>query len=266
MIFLDEGIVDKARMGNKGANLSQMIALGLPVPEGFVITINEPILSHTLIEGFYQLKRRCGLNVSPSLKNLSVSVRSSAPVSMPGMMKTILHVDNVVDLVEAAEKVRASFDSELATEYRRIKGIQCEGTAVIIQRMIDASKGGSGVLFTRHPDSGYKPRGEFRFGVSGESQVLGKVTPLPLKYLPCPIGKLLDGYAYILERLFLKPQEVEFTFEGCTQLWLLQTRDLKLTFEEQMGALEYMVEDETIPWWKAVLIWHEETHKQVGIR
>ena len=94
----------KSLLGGKGANLSEMTNIGLRVPPGFTITTStcndffeaggefpeglwEEVLEHVkLLEG--KTGKRFGDAESPLL----VSVRSGAPISMPGMMDTVLNL------------------------------------------------------------------------------------------------------------------------------------------------------------------------------
>jgi len=90
--------------GNKAAGLADMAASGIPVPPGFVlpVTICEefylngkhlpadvPVL---LTQGISSLEKLTGYVFGGARKPLLVSVRSGAPVSMPGIMDTILNV------------------------------------------------------------------------------------------------------------------------------------------------------------------------------
>ncbi|MFL6494476.1 MAG: pyruvate, phosphate dikinase [Nitrososphaera sp.] len=95
---------NKMLLGGKGTGLVEMTRLGLPVPPGFII-------STEICEKFYEAGRRIpdGLmdEVRQSIRRLEnltgkrfgdrenpllVSVRSGAPVSMPGMMDTLLNI------------------------------------------------------------------------------------------------------------------------------------------------------------------------------
>jgi len=84
-------------LGGKGANLSEMLNSGLPVPDGFTVTteaclkyyddrqklskkIQEQILHHVA-----ELEKRTGKTFGSGKNPLLVSVRSGARVSMPGM-------------------------------------------------------------------------------------------------------------------------------------------------------------------------------------
>ena len=88
---------DKPLLGNKGANLVTMTRLGLRVPPGFVVSIDafkEYRASNTLPldeidEALTWLSDKLGRSFDDGL---TVSVRSSAPVSMPGMMDTVLNL------------------------------------------------------------------------------------------------------------------------------------------------------------------------------
>jgi pyruvate,orthophosphate dikinase len=90
-------------LGGKGAGLSEMTHIGLPVPSGFIITtdackdykitgkISDEIKNETL-EHFKKLEEKTGKKFGEVENPLLVSVRSGAPVSMPGMMDTILNL------------------------------------------------------------------------------------------------------------------------------------------------------------------------------
>ena len=90
-------------LGGKGANLSEMISLGIPVPDGFTITtaacrdfltrknISAQIETEIEIE-ITKLEHRVGRSFGNSSNPLLVSVRSGAKFSMPGMMETVLNV------------------------------------------------------------------------------------------------------------------------------------------------------------------------------
>jgi pyruvate,orthophosphate dikinase len=140
--YRHEGSLDetKALVGGKGANLAVMrTELGLPVPPGFTIStaacrtylakgwpesLDAELLEHIgLIESV--VGRRFGDPKDPLL----VSVRSGAPISMPGMMDTILNL-GINDETERAltevtgnpEFVAACRDRFIST-YREIVGV-----------------------------------------------------------------------------------------------------------------------------------------------
>ena len=91
-------------MGFKAFNLQRMAAAGMPVPQAFVLGTDwcrlhqrdgdaaRPILHAALGEWTRRLEQACGLAFGGERKPLLVSVRSGAPVSMPGMMDTVLNI------------------------------------------------------------------------------------------------------------------------------------------------------------------------------
>ena len=90
--------------GNKAAGLADMAAAGIPVPPGFVLPVmvceeyyrNGERLPEDvpglLAQGVSYLEKSTGYVYGGARKPLLVSVRSGAPVSMPGIMDTILNV------------------------------------------------------------------------------------------------------------------------------------------------------------------------------
>lgn len=115
-------------LGGKGANLAEMTALGMPIPQGFTITTeacnkyyedDEEISSKILEQidsALIYLEEQSGKKLGSTQKPLLVSVRSGARASMPGMMDTILNLGMNDEVVVAyAEKNRRfAYDS-----YRR---------------------------------------------------------------------------------------------------------------------------------------------------
>ena len=98
--FNEGNIAMKDLLGGKGANLSEMKRLGLPVPDGFTITTeacitylkqNEELPTEVktqLIDHLAAFSKRTGKAFSSDDNLLLVSVRSGAKISMPGMMDT----------------------------------------------------------------------------------------------------------------------------------------------------------------------------------
>ena len=116
-------------LGGKGANLAEMTNLGVPVPHGFTIACSECIeylktgkYSDKLraeVEGnVARLEEATGKKLGDTKSPLLVSVRSGAPVSMPGMMETILNLGlndrTVAGLATQSANTRFAYDS-----YRR---------------------------------------------------------------------------------------------------------------------------------------------------
>src|SRR6056297_2267871 len=121
----------KALVGGKGANLSEMTSIGLPVPPGFTITTETCAkyyeggkrLPHGLMNEVHQnmslVSKEMGREFGNKDNPLLVSVRSGAAVSMPGMMDTILNLglnDEATEgLAKATNNARFAYDA-----YRRL--------------------------------------------------------------------------------------------------------------------------------------------------
>ncbi len=154
-------------LGGKGANLSEMGRMGLPVPPGFTISTN-------VCDLFYQNKKRLNSSLMNQIKKelkiiekdvkkkfgdlknpLLLSVRSGARVSMPGMMDTILNLGlndkTVKALANKTSNGRFAKDS-----YRRF--IQMYGNVVLgvesyhFEELIENYKLTKGVLLDTELD------------------------------------------------------------------------------------------------------------------
>ena len=115
----NEGTKDmKDLLGGKGANLCEMVNIGLPVPKGFVVStdacqdyyrndmsINDEVVLQ-INEKLRELESSTGKKFGDSKNPLLVSVRSGARSSMPGMMDTILNLGLNDEIVESLVKER----------------------------------------------------------------------------------------------------------------------------------------------------------------
>ena len=112
-LFKEGNATMRNLLGGKGANLAEMTAIGLPVPQGFTITteactqyyedgrkINDEIQAQ-IMEYIDKMEEICGKKFGDKENPLLVSVRSGARASMPGMMDTILNLGLNEDVVEA---------------------------------------------------------------------------------------------------------------------------------------------------------------------
>ena len=156
-----EGNTDmKYVLGGKGANLAEMANIGLPVPPGFTITCQTCMeyanADNTWPEGALDeiaefradLEERMGKKIGDDDDPLLVSVRSGAPMSMPGMMDTVLNLGlndrSIQGLIKQTDNPRFAWDS-----YRRF--IQMFSNVVMgidgdkFEKAITAAKDAKGV-------------------------------------------------------------------------------------------------------------------------
>ncbi|MCL1814868.1 MAG: pyruvate, phosphate dikinase [Treponema sp.] len=130
----------KDTLGGKGANLAEMTNLDIPVPPGFTISTDVCAafyennkkypagLEEEVLSALDRLEKVMGKKLGDSGDPLLVSVRSGAPVSMPGMMDTILNLGmndkSVQGLAQKTGNPRFAWDA-----YRRF--IQMYGDVVM---------------------------------------------------------------------------------------------------------------------------------------
>ena len=124
-----EGEADmKNLLGGKGANLAEMVNIGLPVPAGFTITTEVCTAYYDNNKKYpRELKAQVENNLQRTEKEMGaifgdkdnpllVSVRSGARASMPGMMETVLNVglNNITreGLIRKTNNPRFVYDSQ----------------------------------------------------------------------------------------------------------------------------------------------------------
>ncbi len=120
----------KELLGGKGAGLAEMTSIGLPVPAGFTITTEvcelyykngrkyPEGLKEEVEKYIEQLEKTTGKRLGDPSDPLLVSVRSGAPVSMPGMMETILNL-GLTDVSTAGLAEKTGNERFALDAYRR---------------------------------------------------------------------------------------------------------------------------------------------------
>jgi pyruvate,orthophosphate dikinase len=127
-------------LGGKGANLAEMVRLGIPVPPGFTVTTEAcnaylaggGTLPYGMwdqeIEALHKTEAAAGKKFGDPKNPLLVSCRSGAKFSMPGMMDTVLNIglndDTAKGLAALTGDERFTYDA-----YRRL--IQMFGSVVM---------------------------------------------------------------------------------------------------------------------------------------
>ena len=129
-LFTEGSAKMKNLLGGKGANLSEMTNIGLPVPRGFTVSTDvctryykdgkeiAPDIQKEIDEALEKTEKIVGKKLGDKSNPFLVSVRSGAKVSMPGMMDTVLNLglnDEVVEgLAKLTGNAKFAYDS-----YRR---------------------------------------------------------------------------------------------------------------------------------------------------
>ena len=152
---------DKVRglLGGKGANLAEMVRIGLPVPPGFTVTteacnayqVNKKFpagLWDQMMVALKATEKASGKRFGDLKNPLLVSCRSGAKFSMPGMMDTVLNIglndETAKGMVDLTKNERFVYDS-----YRRL--IQMFGSVVLgiadeaYEHPLDAAKAAKGI-------------------------------------------------------------------------------------------------------------------------
>jgi pyruvate,orthophosphate dikinase len=256
--LFSEGNDNKSELGNKGANLVAMTQMGLPVPPGFVVSISafkkwketEVIPEEDIEKALEDLERKIARSLGSGLE---VSVRSSAPVSMPGMMDTILNIGEKQQVMDAVKHIFQSWNSPRAIEYRRLNNISERlGTSAVVQAMVYGNRdqqSATGVIFSRDPSTGNKGLfGEFLMQAQGEDIVSGVRTPESIEKLKTILPEAYDELTEIakkLEQQFFDMQDIEFTIES-GKVYILQTRNGKRTGNAAIKIAIDMVNEELI--------------------
>ena len=164
-MFSEGDMTMRNLLGGKGANLAEMTAIGLPVPQGFTITteactqyyedgrkINDEIMAQAM-EGVKKMEEINGKKFGDLKNPLLVSVRSGARASMPGMMDTILNLGLNDEVVAAmiAGNPDPKFERFVYDSYRRFiqmfSDVVMEVGKKYFEQLIDDMKEKKGVEY-----------------------------------------------------------------------------------------------------------------------
>ncbi len=249
---------DPSLVGGKAYALGRMLRAGLPVPEGFVLTVHA-LDAHVASAGAVTsdwpsfvrtaalprtLREQLAIYAAPFLARGPVVVRSSAvgedgaAESFAGQLDSILHVTDQAMLEQAVRDVWASLWSERAAFYRRARGAPMRGMGVVIQRQVDARA--AGVSFTT--TSSGEILVEYGPGLA-DKLVAGAVDPGRLaldrrsgtarhldRHVACSLSdretEQLRAAGLALEGEFGAPQDVEWAIDQSGALYVVQSRPI----------------------------------------
>lgn len=209
-VWLDHGLLERDVVGGKGASLSELAALGAPVPPAFALTApacaafmtslgvadlstvtpamlpalreqmqTAPLpadLAAALACGFAALQQRVGADVALAVRS-SATAEDGSEHSFAGQHDTVLGVRTLSELEAAVRQCWASLWSERAVAYRQANlpdAVPC--MAIVVQQMIRSDV--SFIAFTEDPVG--ERRDHVVISASwglGEALVSGMVTP-----------------------------------------------------------------------------------------
>jgi pyruvate,water dikinase len=187
---------DVAFSGGKGANLAELVAAGLPVPDAFVIGV--PAYDNSVrtslaaspnggcdqLEPSGSVRDAIVASYEAMGDGVAVAVRSSAvaedgaTASFAGINETILNVTGTTELIAAIQQCWTSASSSRHNRYTEARGFDSGNAeiAVVVQRQIASTR--AGVAFTVDPLSGNADRITIESARGlGEAVVSGLVTP-----------------------------------------------------------------------------------------
>ena len=156
----EDGDAVRGLLGGKGANLAEMVRIGLPVPHGFTVSTeacNTFLKSggtspkgmwDQVLSALEKVEVKTGKRFGSDDNPLLVSCRSGAKFSMPGMMDTVLNIglnsQTVAAMIRLTDDPRFVYDA-----YRRL--IQMFGSVVMgiddepFEAVITAARKAAGV-------------------------------------------------------------------------------------------------------------------------
>ncbi len=145
----------KNLLGGKGANLAEMVNLGLPVPAGLTVTTEcctayyenncqlPASLEAEVWAGMERIEAEMGMKYGDAENPLLLSCRSGARKSMPGMMDTVLNVGlctaTIPGLIKKTDNPRFVWDSyrRLIMMYADVVMEKAEGLEIGIRKKLD---------------------------------------------------------------------------------------------------------------------------------
>lgn len=224
-----------ALCGGKGASLARLTKMGMPVPEGFVITASA-FDGELLPEALGELETL----ISTLSDKHTYAVRSSAlcedgeNASFAGAYETVTDVKRE-DIISAVKQVAASADSLRVKKYAESSGAESDGIAVVIQRFVRPEF--AGVVFTADPISGSTAvmqgnyvRGEGEALVSGEKNA-EEFSFNSMKFSYTGKGEFeryAKGLFKCCERIrngYGRPMDIEWAVSG-GKVYILQARPI----------------------------------------
>lgn len=134
--FQQPGLLCKDSLGNKGVGLCEMAQMGISVPPGFILPLtlqgeDRQHVRQAIKEGIKTLESMTGQRFGDPDSPLLLSVRSGAPVSMPGMMDTFLNIGiNAFTLGALQERLSRPVVEQMMQDFIKTYGLRVLGISL----------------------------------------------------------------------------------------------------------------------------------------
>lgn len=257
MKLADVSAEDVPRAGAKATNEALLLKAGFPVPDAIVLTtaafedflsVNDPSLASppeaimtapmpaNVVE---VLQTAVTLLGDTPLAARSSAVAEDLPgASFAGQYETILDVRGFEALAMAVRRCWASVFNEHVAAYRKARGLERGGMAVLLQRLVLADA--AGVAFSANPISGRRDEVVINAVQGlGERLVSGEASPdewivraeearclrAPEAAIGADQARLIAEIARQVEAFFGQPQDIEWAVKD-GQLFILQARPI----------------------------------------
>ena len=234
----DAGSADRAAVGGKAGVLGELIAAGLPVPPGLVVTAAALDVDGWEIS-LLEIAR--GLGVERFAVRSSGAAEDLPDASYAGLYETYLNV-TAQGLGEAVRRCFAAASSERVSAYHQRHGGDEAAMAVLVQAMVDPVA--AGVAFTAHPVTGDRDQtvvtavpGLGESLVSGEAvgeewtvtardARMSRPMPTAQRVLAAGQAQAVADLADQVAARYERPQDIEWAIDRDGRLWLLQARPM----------------------------------------
>lgn len=206
-------------LGGKGANLAEMINMGLPVPNGFTVTTEacnkfyekdgklwEELLGE-VNEHIKEIEDELGKKFSDLENPLLFSVRSGAVFSMPGMMDTILNLGlndkAVIGLAKSTDNERFAYDS-----YRRFiqmfSDVAMQIPKALFDTVLDDIKSKKGVIADTDLTADDLKEVVEKYKVIYKEEMNEDFPQEPMKQLEYAVGAVFESWNNPRARIYRK--------------------------------------------------------------
>lgn len=239
IISLDHS--DKKVNGTKAVNLSVLRKNNIPVPDGCIYTIQDPLLNYQRV--FEECTK---LIKTPYIVRSSFAIEDGDILSFAGIFESVANINSQDEFQEAIKKIVNTATSEKLKTYANNYNIDFSNLKPIILIQEYKTSILSGVVFTEKPNDPdsliieYSTQKEgITAGNSNASQVVTNkqdrniCTHSNTQGLSEKEIAILVEYSLKIENIFKHPQDIEWLFDG-EKIWILQSRNITTSITDKI--------------------------------